>query len=240
MKRCIICGNLGDDNSTVCEVCGNPYMDLDDDAPDRMEAGDDPVTEPDISEDWEPEQEAPVAEEVEAQDEISEAEEIEEEPEQQAIAPKEEPEQQTMQTARPRTAGNNGHRMKSGPQIYGQMAGQGAPDQMQQDGMLRRTMNGNDRPANHHPTAGVRRPIAVRPSDEQSGTAESGPPDEQPGTADDAESSDECSHSMICHPWDFEIPRFRKCPRSHSSRRYSFWLRCCRPFIWRARSLRFS
>ncbi len=182
MKRCIICGNLGDDNSTVCEVCGNPYMDLDDDAPDRMEAGDDPVTEPepDISEDWEPEQEAPVAEEVEAQDEISEAEEIEEEPEQQAIAPEEEPEQQamapeeapeqqavptlkakqTVQTARPRTAGNNGHRMKSGPQIYGQMAGQGATDQMQPDGMLRRTMNGNDRPANHHPTAGVRRPIA--------------------------------------------------------------------------------
>ena len=202
MKRCIICGNLGDDNSTVCEVCGNPYMDLDDDAPDRMEAGDDPVTEPepDISEDWEPEQEAPVAEEVEAQDEISEAEEIEEEPERQAIAPKEEPEQQaiapeeepeqqamapeeapeqqavptlkakqTVQTARPRTAGNNGHRMKSGPQIYGQMAGQGATDQMQPDGMLRRTMNGNDRPANHHPTAGVRRPIASqgRPMNDQ-------------------------------------------------------------------------
>ena len=67
---------------------------------------------------------------------------------------------QTVQTARPRTAGNNGHRMKSGPQIYGQMAGQGATDQMQPDGMLRRTMNGNNRPANHHPTAGVRRPIA--------------------------------------------------------------------------------
>ena len=202
MKRCIICGNLGDDNSTVCEVCGNPYMDLDDDAPDRMEAGDDPVTEPDIPEDWEPEPEAPVAEEVEAQDEISETEVIEEEPEQQtmatekapeqesmatekapeqeSIAPEEAPEQesmaleeaseqevvpaskakQTVQAARPRTAGNNGHRMKSGPQIYGQMAGQGAPDQMQPDGMLRRTMNGNDRPANHHPTAGVRRPIA--------------------------------------------------------------------------------
>ena len=64
----------------------------------------------------------------------------EEEPEQQAMAPEEEPEQgavpalkakQTEQAARPRTAGNNGHRMKSGPQIYGQMAGQGAPDQMQ-------------------------------------------------------------------------------------------------------------
>ena len=202
MKRCIICGNLGDDNSTVCEVCGNPYMDLDDDAPDRMEAGDDPVMEPDIPEDWEPEPEAPVAEEVEAQDEISETEVIEEEPEQQTIAPEKVPEQeamapeeapeqkamapekapeqeamaleeaseqevvpaskakQTVQAARPRTAGNNGHRMKSGPQIYGQMAGQGAPDQMQPDGMLRRTMNGNDRPANHHPTAGVRRPVA--------------------------------------------------------------------------------
>ena len=191
MKRCIICGNLGDDNSTVCEVCGNPYMDLDDDAPDRMEAGDDPVTEPDIPEDWEPEPEAPVAEEVEAQDEISETEVIEEEPEQETMAPEKAPEQeamapeeapdqkamaleeaseqevvpasqakQTVQAARPRTAGNNGHRMKSGPQIYGQMAGQGAPDQMQPDGMLRRTMNGNDRPANHHPTAGVRRPVA--------------------------------------------------------------------------------
>ena len=202
MKRCIICGNLGDDNSTVCEVCGNPYMDLDDDAPDRMEAGDDPVMEPDIPEDWEPEPEAPVAEEVEAQDEISETEVIEEEPEQETMAPEKAPEQeamapekapeqeamapeeapdqkamaleeaseqevvpasqakQTVQAARPRTAGNNGHRMKSGPQIYGQMAGQGAPDQMQPDGMLRRTMNGNDRPANHHPTAGVRRPVA--------------------------------------------------------------------------------
>ena len=122
------------------------------------------------------------------------------------MAPEEEPEQgtvpalkakQTVQTARPRTAGNNGHRMKSGPQIYGQMAGQGATDQMQPDGMLRRTMNGNDRPANHHPTAGVRRPIASQgrpmngqgqpsagPSDEQPGTAESGPSDEQPGTAE--------------------------------------------------------
>ena len=93
----------------------------------------------------------------------------EEASEQQAMATEEAPEQeavpaskakQTVQVARPRTAGNNGHRMKSGPQIYGQMAGQGAPDQMQPDGMLRRTMNGNDRPVNHHPTAGVRRPIA--------------------------------------------------------------------------------
>lgn len=57
MKRCIICGNLGDDNSTVCEVCGNPYMDLDDDAPDGMEMGVNSVTEPEQNtrEDREPE-----------------------------------------------------------------------------------------------------------------------------------------------------------------------------------------
>lgn len=28
MKRCIICGNVGSDDSTVCEVCGNPYLEI--------------------------------------------------------------------------------------------------------------------------------------------------------------------------------------------------------------------
>ncbi len=28
MKRCIICGNVDDDNSTVCSTCGNPYVDM--------------------------------------------------------------------------------------------------------------------------------------------------------------------------------------------------------------------
>ena len=28
MKRCIICGNVGDENSTTCEKCGNPYVDM--------------------------------------------------------------------------------------------------------------------------------------------------------------------------------------------------------------------
>ncbi len=27
MKRCIVCGNVGDDSSTKCEVCGNPFID---------------------------------------------------------------------------------------------------------------------------------------------------------------------------------------------------------------------
>lgn len=102
MKRCIICGNLGDDNSTVCEVCGNPYMDLDDDAPDRMEAGVDPVMEPEIEEpeqepgipeDWEPEQEAAAAEEVEAQEETPVTEETEEAPKEPAAEPVAPPQQ---------------------------------------------------------------------------------------------------------------------------------------------------
>lgn len=28
MKRCIICGHVGSDDSKVCEVCGNPYLDI--------------------------------------------------------------------------------------------------------------------------------------------------------------------------------------------------------------------
>lgn len=28
MKRCVICGNIGDENQTICEKCGNPYVDM--------------------------------------------------------------------------------------------------------------------------------------------------------------------------------------------------------------------
>ena len=161
MKRCIICGNLGDDNSTVCEVCGNPYMDLDDDAPDRMDTGAEPVIEPEIEEpeqkpgipeDWEPEQEA-AAEEVEASDEAQEEEETVKEP----AAPKRPVPQQPAQATGRRPNGSSGHRVSS-PQIYGQAAGGGAPVQTQPEG-VRRTVSGNGRPVSHQPTAGVRRPV---------------------------------------------------------------------------------
>lgn len=172
MKRCIICGNLGDDNSTVCEVCGNPYMDLDDDAPDRMEVGADPVTEPEIEEpgqeipkDWVPEQEVPAAAEEAEEDPVAPKAEAERPaaPKQTADAPKQATDdvpKQTAQAARPRANGGNGRRMSS-PQIYGQAAGAGAPGQTQPAGMVHRTMNGNARPANHQPTAGVRRPASA-------------------------------------------------------------------------------
>ncbi|MCD8347725.1 MAG: hypothetical protein LUD16_07175 [Lachnospiraceae bacterium] len=28
MKRCIVCGNIGDDDSVVCNICGNPFIDM--------------------------------------------------------------------------------------------------------------------------------------------------------------------------------------------------------------------
>jgi len=34
MKRCIVCGNIGDDDSVVCNVCGNPFIDMESDADD--------------------------------------------------------------------------------------------------------------------------------------------------------------------------------------------------------------
>lgn len=39
MKRCVICGNIGDDNSTACEVCGNPYEETGEATDRRSEAG---------------------------------------------------------------------------------------------------------------------------------------------------------------------------------------------------------
>ncbi|MCD7817462.1 MAG: hypothetical protein LUH07_00180 [Lachnospiraceae bacterium] len=36
MKRCIVCGNIGSDDSVSCDVCGNPFIDLDlDELPDE-------------------------------------------------------------------------------------------------------------------------------------------------------------------------------------------------------------
>ncbi len=37
MKRCIICGNVDDDSSTVCSTCGNPYVDMGEQASDVEE-----------------------------------------------------------------------------------------------------------------------------------------------------------------------------------------------------------
>ncbi|MCC8103360.1 MAG: hypothetical protein LIP11_14255 [Clostridiales bacterium] len=38
MKRCIVCGNIGDDDSVVCNVCGNPFIDMESEFEDGDEA----------------------------------------------------------------------------------------------------------------------------------------------------------------------------------------------------------
>lgn len=42
MKRCIVCGNVGSDDSVVCDVCGNPYIDMEEtpETADAVEAAD--------------------------------------------------------------------------------------------------------------------------------------------------------------------------------------------------------
>ncbi|MCD8336608.1 MAG: hypothetical protein LUD18_04905 [Lachnospiraceae bacterium] len=35
MKRCIVCGNIGNDDSVVCNVCGNPFIDMEIEAEDE-------------------------------------------------------------------------------------------------------------------------------------------------------------------------------------------------------------
>lgn len=181
MKRCIICGNLGDDDSTVCEVCGNPYMDLEDDAQDRMEMNvvPDPEPETEVPEPMisEPEivkqPEAP----AEAEAEVSKARQTAPAEHRAAAEAPGQPEEQAGALQRPAKSSdetapgrmqnaaaarsNSGRRMKSGPQIYGQASGQSAQGQTAPDGMIRRNMNGNARPAGGagQPTSGPRRPV---------------------------------------------------------------------------------
>ncbi|MCD8104266.1 MAG: hypothetical protein LUF35_04520 [Lachnospiraceae bacterium] len=40
MKRCIVCGSIGDDDSTVCKVCGNPFIDLGDQSEEEQDQAD--------------------------------------------------------------------------------------------------------------------------------------------------------------------------------------------------------
>ena len=93
MKRCIICGNVGDENSTTCEKCGNPFVDM-----------------PTDVETVEPVRQTPVEQEEEKIPETRE--EVQEQISSETPAPVQE-EQRVQQAAAPR-------RRKSGPQIYGQ------------------------------------------------------------------------------------------------------------------------
>ena len=140
MKRCIICGNIGDENSTVCEKCGNPYVDISETVSAAAEA------------------ENVQAEAAEAPAE-SQAEEA---PAEEASAS--EPAPQIVQGAgRTPEAARPARRVRSGPQIYGQegQAPAGAPYGRQ--GMVRRSVQGGrpmNRPANADQMAGAAQPAA--------------------------------------------------------------------------------
>lgn len=130
MKRCIICGNVGDDNSTVCEVCGNPYVDMEEGASGEGILQEQPGT--DFAETSEPE--IPQTQENGAEAaQVNETETAEAE----ASRPVRHP--QNAAGAHPT------RRMRGGPQIYGQ---EGSAPGMEygRQGAIRRNVQGR-RPA---------------------------------------------------------------------------------------------
>ena len=163
MKRCIICGNVDDDNSTVCSTCGNPYVDMGAQASDmgsgeETEAGGSPDT---VSEEIKEQAEAgqPEAEEPQSEEEAPEQPETEEpqqaaaeqpgmEVPEQAAAEQPEAEAPRQAAERPENAGAPGQTMpggrpprrtRSGPQIYGQAEGVNPRSgQYANQGMIRR------------------------------------------------------------------------------------------------------
>lgn len=121
MKKCMACGNIGDDNSTVCEVCGKPYENMAENTSETAIASE-PQAEPDGQEAVVSQREAAVEDTENAGEE----------------APRQERPQSTQGVQQPR-------RMRSGPQIYGQSGSAPQRPPYDQQGMVRRTMQG--RPA---------------------------------------------------------------------------------------------
>lgn len=153
MKRCIICGNQDDDDSTVCEVCGNPYLSLDEDThnegivePDLELAG---VTAPDQAEavvsEQASEKERQPRTKMDGQNDKAAQIPDEKSAEQQEIPAREETkrgvhsQERTAERSQMRTS----HRTHGAPQIYGQGNNQEMPGAGDATGMIRRDINGS-------------------------------------------------------------------------------------------------
>lgn len=187
MKRCIICGNVDDDNSTVCSMCGNPYVDMSGPSPESEKTQDSTVesseaTEPQETVTEQPETETSqenTAEQPEAevpQDTVA-AEQPETEAPQDSTTeqPEAEVSQNTAagQTGR-QTAGNRPRRPRGGPQIYGQEELMAAnPELYANQGALRRDVppraagpmqDGMGHPMNQAPVGGTGRPVNRMPA----------------------------------------------------------------------------
>ena len=129
MKRCIICGTLGDDNSTSCEVCGNPFVDTENTS--EADKGETPEVQQ-VSSPTEEKEDTPASKEEEA-------------PKAEEPAPDRSPER--ARAAAPRAAkrqypGTEGrpHRTRSGPQIYGQEGSMPQETEFGRQGAVRRNV----------------------------------------------------------------------------------------------------
>ena len=141
MKRCIICGTLGDDNSTSCEVCGNPFVDTENTS--EADKGETPEVQQ-VSSPAEEKEDTPASKEEEA-------------PKAEEPAPDRSPER--ARAAAPRAAkrqypGTEGrpHRTRSGPQIYGQEGSMPQGTEFGRQGAVRRNVQG--KPVDHQPVEG--------------------------------------------------------------------------------------
>lgn len=117
MKKCMACGNIGDDNSTVCQVCGKPYEDI---AENTSEAAIASEPQPELAGQEESVSQKDTA--VENMEEKIQDRPVERIPQ---GASQEQP-----------------HRMRSGPQIYGQSSSAPQRPSYDQQGMVRRNMQG--------------------------------------------------------------------------------------------------
>lgn len=160
MKRCIICGNIRKDDSTVCEVCGNPYIDLEEDTPygETTELAEGVL-------------QAEAASEGQAS---SGEEEMRPEEDSGTAGPEHtdsgtrEPEHASVEEVRKEERGRAPeqpgpvHRMKSGPQIYGQENGVQTMRGVEPVGAFRRDINGGGYNAGASGAPGGSQPAAAR------------------------------------------------------------------------------
>lgn len=192
MKRCIICGNVDDDNSTVCSTCGNPYVDMSaqasevdeghaaapeageeqDAVPEEVESEKEAASEQPETEESQPEEPQRAEEEQPKPAESPQAEQAK--AEQAVPEPREPQEAQAAQEGGQGAAipgqmssGRPPRRMRSGPQIYGQTEGVGGnPSQYSNQGMIRRDVPprsaGAGRPMGQTP-GGTGRPMGQTP-----------------------------------------------------------------------------
>lgn len=128
MKRCIICGNVDDDNAAVCSTCGNPYVDMSERIPGKEEGPSEEAFREQQEIPGEVQETVPEQPDAEAsQDAVSEETPSEDQPFSVEL-PKPDPEEKKQNDS----AGGSGvnpakaaggrpvRRTRSGPQIYGQ------------------------------------------------------------------------------------------------------------------------